>query len=347
MISHRNKITAILFSIFLSVIVPSLDAQSTWQSRLQIGLPSSASALAYSNDATLIAVGHTDGTVSVWDTHNGNKFSVFGAGNEKINQLRFISNATELITLNEDKQARIWQISDGKEIGQLEGVSSSFEISHDGQWLVAQDPNQVIWLWDLKGRARSVQLSKLGNGGVRAFTFSPTGDYIVCSYGGKPYLIDLKSKENIEIAVKGDVGKSTKVKIEPTGKDRATISIGEMQDDDAPTYRILSGNVSAIIVLSRRWMNGFVDVWNTTDKTRIARFSLSKDDSMYQILETSLSHDDTFVAIGGKKNLSIWDIKKGLQVATFPGNGQIQFSPNADELSVAMNDKLDFYVRKK
>ena len=343
----KRKIYRILIVAVFAVETLSAVGQSTWQPRLQIKLSASASTLAYSPDKKLLAVGHSDGQVTIWNADTGTPIGSFEDHKGSVESIRFTPQGNLLITLGDDKKARIWRVSDLSNQGILEGAAFAFNVSNDGKWLVTQDPDQAIWLWDLTTRKKSVQLSKPGGGGVRAFTFTPVGDYIVCSYGGKPYFIDLKSKENIEIPVAVEGGKKTKVKIDMQGNNQAAISLGEMQDNDAPTYRIISGASSPTIVLSRRWMNGFVDVWNLETRQRITAIYLPKDDSMYKILDTSLSFDDSFVAIVGGKRVSIWDIKSGKQAAIFDGTGLIQFSPSDNELSVVNNNILNIYVLKK
>ena len=269
----------------------------------------------------------------------------FDAHKGKVEAIRFTPKGDQLITLGGDKRARIWKVSDWSDQGVIEGVAYAFDISANGRWFVSRDLGDSIWLWDLTTLKKSVQLSKSGGG--TDFKFTPDDSYVGCSYGGKPYFIDVKSKENIEIPVSVEGGKTTKVKIEPQGNNQASISLGQMQDDDAPTYRVVPGNVSPIVVLSRRWINGFIDIWDLHSHVRLKPIYLPKDDSEYKILEITISFDDSYVAIAGNSHVGIWDIKTSKRVMVFDGSGLIQFSPTDNELALVTKDKLNFCVMKK
>ena len=119
-----------------------------------------------------------------------------------------------------------------------------------------------------------------------------------------------------------------------------------MQDDDAPTYRVLSGLKSPVVILSRRWMEGYVDIWNTDKKKRVGKIVLPKDESMYQVLETALSYDDALVAVGGKSYISIWQTGTAKKVAVLPVNGKMAFSTSQTELAVVTESTLRFYTEK-
>jgi WD40 repeat protein len=98
-----------LLTIFLPFFSQTAQAAS-WKTRLTVVLPSPATALCFSPDAKLIAVGHSDGKVTVWETTRGELVKTLAAHAEEIRALRFAPDGAKLITLSRDNQVRLWSV---------------------------------------------------------------------------------------------------------------------------------------------------------------------------------------------------------------------------------------------
>lgn len=166
------------------------------------------------------------------------------------------------------------------------------------------DPKQAIWIWDLSTSKPIKQLSEAGKGGAQTLQFTQDGRSVLTNI--RPYLIDIETKEAFSFVSPGD--KKTQVKIEPSGGDRATISLGTMQDDDAIVHRAVTSRTGALAALGRGWhlQPSFVDVWDLSSKRRVGR--LKPDDARTL---SSFSFDNTLIAIEGGTQVSLWQLPKG------------------------------------
>lgn len=335
----RGIIGIVFLHLLLIVVNAAVDAK--WISQKQIKLPAKATVLAYSSDASRIAVGHPDGRVSVWNVKTGELVTTINGHQKEINSVQFIIKDSQLFTMGDDNRARFWSTTDWKEVRTIDGVAFSGGVSLDGLWLAAQDPKQAIWIWDLMTLKQVKQLTEAGKGGTQYITFSADGKLIMTAYNSA-LLINVETKQSIPFVASGD--KKTDVKIEPAGNGQISISLGKLQDDDAITHRVIPSRVGTLVALGRGWygQSGFVDVWDISVMKRLGRFKPKGAGTL-----TSFSFDNSLLAIEGDENVTIWDIKRGKQIASVKGGGIMQFSPNSMDLVVTDDDNLLVYAMKQ
>lgn len=330
-------LTFILFSLLFTVARATGDSE--WKVQIQMKLPAEASTLAYSSDGLRIAVGHADGRVSIWNVKSGELVRLLEAHTKEVNSVQFISQDSRLLTIGDDKRARLWSTVDWNEAGVIEGVAFSGGVSPDGRWLVAQDPEQAIWIWDLSTLKRVKQLTEAGKGGTRNITFTADGKYIATAYN-TPLLINVDTKQAVSFVRDGD--KKTPLKIEQQGN-QVALSLGSLQDDDALTHRVIPSRVGSLVALGRGWYGQptFVDVWDVSTMKRLGRYKPKDGGTL-----TSFSFDNTLLAIEGAEKVTIWKIATGKQIASVKGNGIMQFSPKSMELAVTDSNNLIIYALK-
>jgi len=311
-----------------------------WKSQLQIKLPAEAKVLAYSADGSRIAVGHADGRVSVWSVKSGESVRILNAHSKEVNSVQFIKQDSQLLTIGDDNRAQLWSTSDWSEAGTIEGVAFAGGVSPDGLLLAAQDPKQATWIWDLATSKPIKQLSEAGKGAGDNITFTADGKYVAAAYN-KALLINIETKQNFSFENNGD--KKTSVKIEQQGN-QASISLGSMQDDDAPTHRLIPSRISSLVALSRGWYGKptFFDVWDINASKRLLRFKPKDAGTL-----TSFSFDNSLLAIEGSEKVTILGIASGKQDSSVKGSGIMQFSPKSMELAVTDGSTLIIYVPKK
>lgn len=333
-----STILTIIFSAFLFANVQAGGIE--WKSQLQIKLPAEGKVLAYSADGSRIAVGHADGRVSIWNVKSGEAVQVLNAHSKEVNSVQFIKQDTQLLTIGDDKRARFWSTTDWSEAGMIEGVAFAGSVSPDGLLLAAQNPEQAVWVWDLATSKPVKQLSEAGKGGADSVTFTADGKY-VASDSIKPLLTNVETKQIFSFESKGD--KKTSVKIEQQGN-QASISLGAMQEDDAPTHRLIPSRVGSFLALSRGWYGQptFFDVWDINASKRLFRFKPKNAGTL-----TSFSFDNSLLAIEGSEKVTILAIATGKQDSSVKGSGIMQFSPKSMELAVTDGSTLVIYVPKK
>lgn len=336
------RLICILIFLFTCSLVRVADAavDSDWRIKSVITLPSAATVLSYSPDGTLIAVGHADGSVTIWEVKTGKLVTTLKAHQEEVNTVQFASTGSFLVTIGDDKRARIWSTNDWSEKGSIDGVAFSGAVSPDGRWLAGQDAKQTVWLWDLATLKQIKALTESGKGGANNMSFSADGKYLALPYK-RPLVINVETKQTLELVAAGD--KKTALKIEPTGKDQFSLSLGKLQDDDAITHRVATSRTGAFLALGRGWYGqpAFVDVWDASAMKRLGRYKPKGSGVL-----ASFSFDNTLLAIEGGEYATIWSIAKSKQVATVKGGGLVQFSPITTELAVTDENELTFYVPK-
>ena len=335
----RTRTALALILLFSMASVALGVADPDWEELRRISLPAKATVLAYSPDSERIAVGHPDGRVSVWNVKTGEMVHSLEAHSKTVKTVQFIGQGDRLITIGDDKRARLWSTADWKEVGTIEGVAFSGGVSHDARFLAAQDPEQAIWIWDLSTLKPIRQLTESGKGGTRNITFTADGKHIAAAYN-TPLLINIDNKERVSFVSSGD--KKTPLKVEQKG-DQVAFSLGALQDDDAPTHRVIPSRVGSLVALGRGWYgkSGFVDVWDVSAMKRLGRYKPKDAGTL-----TSFSFDNSFLAIEGAEKVTIWKIANGKQIAAVKGDGIMQFSPKSMELAATDGNSLIIYVPK-
>lgn len=332
-------ILAILVFSLLSTISQAAG-EPEWKIQKQMKLPAEASVLNYSSDGARLAVGHTDGRVSVWDLASGAAVQVLNAHSKEVNSVQFILQDSKLLTIGDDNKARLWSTSDWSEQGAIEGIAFSGGVSPDGRWLAAQDPNQAIWLWDLSTLKPVEQLTEAGKGGTQNMTFTADAKYIATACDS-PLLISLATKQAVSFTTAQD--KKTPLNLKQQGN-QVAISMGAMQDDDAPTHRLIPGRSGPLVALGRGWFGRapFVDVWDTSSMKRVARLKAKDIGTL-----TSFSFDNSLLAVEGAARVTIWRLANRKEIASLKGSGIMQFSPKAMEISVTDQTDLIVYGPKQ
>ena len=335
------KKSKFLIFVLLICALPSAvslaTAESEWKPQKQMKLPAKASALAYSSDGTRLAVAHKDGQVSVWNIKSGELVHLLNAHTKEVNSVQFISQDAKLLTIGDDYKARIWSTGDWRDEATIDGVGFSGGVSPDSRWLAAQDPKQAIWIWDLSTLKPVTQLTEPGKGGTRNMTYTSDGKHIATSYQ-TALLINVDTKQSFSFTSAGD--KKTPLKIETQGN-QATMSLGALQDDDAPTHRVIPSRTGSLVALGRGWYGqaAFVDVWDFVASKRLGRYKARDIGSL-----TSFSFDNSLLAIEGAERVTLWTIATGKQVTSVKGSGIMQFSPTAMELAVTDGTDLIVYT---
>jgi WD40 repeat protein len=163
-----------------------------------------------------IAIGRSDGVVTLWDLQ-GNQLSSLTGHQNPVGAIQFNPTGDRLITSAKDGTIRLWDLQ-GKQLTEFEGYpgkSSVVQFSSDGQQIAAigcRGEFSVVCLWDLQGNLiaesshipisdhvgqhSSIQFSDDGRhitfnimpsslGSSEAFTWHPYGNHLA-TFDGQP-----------------------------------------------------------------------------------------------------------------------------------------------------------------
>jgi WD40 repeat protein len=331
----RITVSVFLFTLFSFAFV---SAQPKWRVRFNVSLPAKGTCIAYSLDGTLIAIGHSDGRVSVWNSQSGKQVALLSAHEGSVRSVFFFPQDDRLISIGEDKRGRLWSTKDWSAAGLIEGMAFSGGVSPDGCILAAQDAKQAIWLWDLATLKRTKQLSKEGIGGTSNMNFTSDGRYLVAAYSS-PWVFDIQKEQPVPL-VSSEDRKKTALKIEKMEGNQASISLGPLQDDDAPTHRVIPSRIGLLLALARGWYGKppFIDLWDISAMKRLDRIKVKDAGTL-----TSFSFDNSLLAVEGAANVTLVRISDKKQVAELKGSGIMQFSTKSMEIAVTDNTSLLVY----
>ena len=145
-------------------------------------------AIAFSPDARLLATGggtpSRDGELKLWSVADGTLVrQIAKAHADTVNALAFSPDGDFLATASSDRLARIWQVSDGNRIANLEGHTGhvlSLAWRADGLMLATGGADRSVRLWDVATR-KQVKMTNNFRGEIAAVTFVGSGDLLLAA----------------------------------------------------------------------------------------------------------------------------------------------------------------------
>ncbi|KAF2490874.1 WD40 repeat-like protein [Lophium mytilinum] len=154
-----------------------------WSACLQTleGHGSSVSAVAFSQDGSLLASGSLDRTVRIWDAATGALQQTLHGHGQYVGAVAFSSDSSKLLASgSQDTTIRVWDVATGELLFTLCGHSSSvlavaFSQDRDGSMLASGSRDNTVRVWDAaKGTLKHTLEGH--SEGVLAVAFSRVGD---------------------------------------------------------------------------------------------------------------------------------------------------------------------------
>jgi hypothetical protein len=145
-------------------------------------------ALSFSPDAKLLATGggipSREGELKLWSVSDGKLVrQIAKAHADSINALVFSPDGDFLATASSDRLARIWQVSDGTRVANLEGHTGhvlSVAWRADGLTLATGGADRSVRLWDVATR-KQVKITNNFRGEIGAVSFVGAGDVLLAA----------------------------------------------------------------------------------------------------------------------------------------------------------------------
>ena len=108
--------------------------------------------VAVSPDGQTLAMGHFDGTISLWDVASGSILRTFAGHAGLVLRLAFNQDGSQLASAGFDRLAKVWDVASGEELFSLYGnLSNVFGISFspDGKQLAAGGADGTVRTYTL------------------------------------------------------------------------------------------------------------------------------------------------------------------------------------------------------
>lgn len=177
--------------------------------------------LAFSPDSTLLASGHDDFKIRIWNARNGRLIHVLTGHTDEISAIAFSADGKRLATAAEDRLVYIWDVKLGHTISKLEGHTDRVDDlawSPTGHRIASAGWDTSVRVWDPK---KSELLALLNGQGecVHAVEFTPDGKWIVCADSNGFVRIWDYANLKIKGEIKAHVSAARHIAIRPDGKE--------------------------------------------------------------------------------------------------------------------------------
>lgn len=268
------------FGVNAQFLASASDDVSIWETksgRLMAALPQPAwvSALAFHPSQMILATGHEDGSVRLWDIKKARMLREFPGHTQQVSALAFSLDGTKLASAGEEKLILLWNTQTGKNIGSLEGHKDRIPdlLWHkSGDILVSAGWDTTARVWDTKTCDPIILLNSHATQ-VLTLAFSPDHDYLACS----------DSNRVIHIW---------------TFADKKTV---HLLKESEGLSRLLAYNADGSELASAG--DGMIHLWNPQTGTPLLQPKQATGTSVAM----SLSPDGKRLAVGGGAGLHVWD----------------------------------------
>jgi RNA polymerase sigma factor (sigma-70 family) len=146
----------------------------------------------FSHDGRLIAAGHADDRVRLWDVAQGRLMRIFPAANGAVHGAAFTPDSKLLLVIDPSRALRLYEVESGKEVRRFVGHTdrvTDVAVSADGQRALSCSLDKTLRLWDL---ATGTELFCLEHQhGLHGMAFCPDGRRAVSAANQTVHLWDL------------------------------------------------------------------------------------------------------------------------------------------------------------
>ncbi len=316
---------------------------------------SECNAVAWGSDRTLLASGHDDGSVRLWEVASGREICRFLGHQSYVRSVAFSPDGSFLASGSVDKTVRLWDVDSGKELKNLAGHQNSVwsvVFSPDGSLLASGSVDKTVRLWDVISGRESKRLTGHQNE-VRSVVFSPDGSLLASGSGDNTVrLWDVISGQESK-RLTGHQSEVRSVVFSPDGSLLAsgsrdkTIRLWDV--DSGQDSKALTGHRNSVwsVVFSP---DGSLLASSSEDKTvrlwDVASGQESKKLTGHQndVRNVAFSSDGSLLASGSiDKSLRLWSVDSGQKLKKLTGHQNsvwsVAFSPDSSLLALSSDDK--------
>ena len=156
------------------------ESFATWPS------PSWLTAVAFPTAGTLLATGHDDASVRLWDTSHGEVARVFLGHSGSVSALAFSPDGKRMASAGEDREVHVWDVATGELLGTLFGHTDRIPAlawHPSGTRLISAGWDTTARVWNLATYEPEILLNSHA-AQVQAVAFTPDGSRLACARFG-------------------------------------------------------------------------------------------------------------------------------------------------------------------
>jgi WD40 repeat protein/3',5'-cyclic AMP phosphodiesterase CpdA len=322
--------------------------------RLELSAQSPCQAVAWSGDGRLLASGHSDGSVRLWELASGKELRVLAGHQDWVRSVAFSPDGTRLASGSSDKCVRLWAPASGKELRVLaghEGGVNSVAFSPDGTRVASGSSDKSVRLWEL-GSGKEQRVLARHQSGVNSVAFSPDGTRLASGSSDRSVrLWELASGKELR-ALAGLEGEVRSVAFSPDGTRLASGSY----ERSLRLWELASGKELHALAGHEGEVNS---VAISPDGTRLASGSSDKSVRLWELASgkellvlarhegwvrsVAFSPDGTRLASGSSdKSVRLWELASGKELRALAGHQggvrSVAYSPDGARLASGSDD---------
>ncbi|BAY45088.1 protein kinase [Scytonema sp. HK-05] len=320
----------------MGIHCPSVDHSITPPSRLlwqcshtltsHLGMLSSVNSIAIHPDGNILASGHDNKTIKLWDLNSKKQAYTFAGHCQAVKSVAFSPDGKILATASDDKTIKLWNLNTLEEIrtlfGHAHGVKS-VAFSPDGELLASGSWDKTVKLWNVKTGEEICTLTghQLQ---VSAVAFSPDGQLLASAsfdrtirlwskgeFKNRPHYTFLGILSGHAWAVLA-IAFSPNGNLLATGSDDNTIKLWEV--NTGQVISTLLGHSWSVVTLAfsadgETLISGsrdkIVKFWSVSTKQEVGTLSGHVD----SVSTVAISPDAQVIASGSRdKTIKLWEL---------------------------------------
>lgn len=267
---------------------------------------SGITSISYSPDGKTIAVGNSEGKVSLLNVTDGRKVGEFEGQAGAVQSVAFSRDGKKLASGSWDKTITVWDLATGqaKQVLKSGEAILSVAFSPGGDLLASGGLDKTVSIWELSS-GKVLRDSQRHSDAVRSVAFSPDGE--ILASGADDGTVKLwNAQTGAELAtLTGHVGAVESIAFSPDG---ALLASGSADET--------------------------VGVWDL--KTKSLRQTLRGHSSA--VHSVAFSPDGTKLGSGGyDQTVKLWEVSTGKELSTFDNRGgvvnSVAFSPDGKAIA--------------
>jgi WD40 repeat protein len=332
--------------------------------------PCWVTAIAFPPAGTLIATGHDDGVVRLWDTANEQLLREFRGHDLAVSAVAFSPDGTRLASAGEDKVIHLWDVAAGQRVGSLEGHTDrvpALAWRPGGRQIASAGWDTTARIWDV-ARCEPVILLNSHAGQVHALAYSPDGSRLACADSGNTIHVWDAERHRTVGVLRDHAGEVRCLAYSPDGRllacggaDRV-LHLCDAQtgdDDDEPADTLLSRTGLAVSPDGNHLVSlaagTSLRVWDTASGSPawelegnpvLRAFALSPDGRWLAGSVAAEGGQET--AAGSRDSLRLWQAGSGRRRAVLEGQEgpvtALAFAPDATLLASAGLHSSDVWL---
>jgi WD40 repeat protein/DNA-binding SARP family transcriptional activator len=169
--------------VLVSTDPPVIQVDDTGEMRATYPTPE-ANTVVYSPDGSVLASGHQDGRVLLWDAETGVQIATLNPASDRlpgVNNLAFSPDGSLLVSASSDGTAKVWDLRTDRVLRSFTHADAvgGVAFSPDGSLVATGSEDGTAKIWQLDGERVTVLAGH--QGAVMSVQFSPDGTRVVTS----------------------------------------------------------------------------------------------------------------------------------------------------------------------